>query len=360
MLLPATVVLTMLGILGACSSSGDGSHVAYVVGGQTSVSAFRINNGSGGVTPLPGSPYAAGRAPSSVVVHPSGQFLYVANQADSSISLFAADPTNGSLTEILPRTTGFGTSPTFVTMDSGGHFLFVANQGSNDVWAFQVGAGGLLAPVSSAPIGGAPGGLVLTPSGFLIVAVPGFSDIVVLKVGGTGLLQFVGSFPVSNGVGGVAWAPAAPQTINGIVQPPAPGFVYATNPSAGTVSVFAVQSGGALQSAPPITVAAGTTPMATAVDLSGSFLYVANTGSANVSQYKIDHTTGALTPFAAAAVTAGTNPGFVVTDPHGKFVYVGNAGAQSVTEFSINSDGSLSSTNTISPGFPPSSLAASP
>lgn len=355
------MVLAAVGIMTSCGSGGDSSnsHVTYVAGGQKSVSAFLVNAGSGSVRVLSGSPYAAGNSPSSVVVHPSGQMVYVANQADSSISLFTADPGNGALLEVLPRTAGFGTSPAFMTMDAGGHFLFVANQGSGDVQVFQIGVGGVLSAVSSAPIGSAPGALVLTPSGFLIVPVPRLSDIVMLKVGSNGVLQFVGSFPVSNGVGGVAWAPAAAQIINGVVQPPLPGFVYATNPAAGTVSVFAIQPGGAVLPQSALTVAAGTTPWVAATDLSGNFLYVANAGSSDVSQYKIDHNTGALTPF-ASPVSAGASPGFIVADPHGKFVYVGEAGAQTVMEYKINSDGSLSGTNTISPGFAPSSLAASP
>ncbi len=356
----AAVTLTM-GILSSCgSSSSSSSHVAYVAGGQTSVSAFRINNGSGSVSPLPGSPYAAGSSPSSVVVHPSGQFVYVANRADSSLSLFTADSGNGALFEILPRTVGFGSSPAFMTMDAGGHLLFVANQGSGDVWVFKVGVDGVLAPVSSSPVGAAPGGMVLTPTGFLIVPVPSLSDVVVLKVGSTGILQFVGSYPVTNGVGGAAWAPVAPQTVNGTVQPPLPGFVYATNPGAGTVSVFAMQNDGALQPLPNLTLPGGTVPMVAASDLSGSFLYVANAGSGDLSQYKVNHVTGALSPFSAPTVGAGAAPGFIVTDPHGKFVYVGDTGSQSVMEFAINSDGSLSGTNTISPGFAPSWLAASP
>ena len=361
--LAVALALTTLGGLNGCGNSNgssSSSHVAYVAGGQKSISAFLVNDGSGKVSMPVGSPYVAGNSPSSVVVHPSGQFVYVANQADSSISLFTADPSNGSLTEVLPRSAGFGASPAFMTMDATGHFLFVANQGSNDVWSFQVGAGGVLTPVSSTPVGSAPGGLLLTPSGFLIVPVPNFSDIAVLSVSNSGLLHFVGSFPVSNGVGGVARAPAAPQTINGVVQPPTPGFVYATNPSGGTVSVFTLQSGGTLQPLPALTVAAGATPKAAAVDLSGKFLYVVNAGSGDVSQYKIDQASGALTPFSAATVGAGANPGFIVTDPHAKFVYVGDAGAQSVMQFSMNSDGSLASKSTISPGFSPSSLAASP
>jgi DNA-binding beta-propeller fold protein YncE len=58
-------------------------------------------------------------------------------------------------------------------------------------------------------------------------------------------------------------------------------------------------------------------------------------------------------------VVAGTNPAFVVVDPGGKFIFVGNTGSKSVTELTIASDGSLTSSNTISLGFVPRSFAAS-
>jgi DNA-binding beta-propeller fold protein YncE len=102
----------------------------------------------------------------------------------------------------------------------------------------------------------------------------------------------------------------------------------------------------------------GTTPVAAVVDLSGKYLYVADSGSSSVSQYTIDAATGVLTAFTTSTVSAGTNPGFIVTDPDGKYIYVGNIGSRSVTELSINTDGSLTNRNTISPNFVPRSLAA--
>jgi 6-phosphogluconolactonase (cycloisomerase 2 family) len=85
---------------------------------------------------------------------------------------------------------------------------------------------------------------------------------------------------------------------------------------------------------------------------------VANSGSSNISQFKIDSTTGALTVFTSSTQAAGTNPGFIVIDPDGKFVFVGNIGASSVSVLSINSDGSLAvSANTIQIGVPPRSVA---
>jgi len=324
------------------SSSSNATHLAFVAGGLNTVSAYRINNSSGSVSTLVGSPFVAGNSPSSVVVHPSNQFLYVANQADDTISLFNVNSATGVLTEVLPRTAA-GISPAFMAMDSGGSFLFVGNQGSNDVWVFQIGSTGALTQVSSASVGSSPAGLALA-SGFLFVPVPNFSAIAALSVDSSGSLQFSSFFPVSNGVAGIAVDPAGK-------------FLYATNPSTNTVSVFTI-SGGSLSANPGLTATTGTTPVAAAVDLTGGFLYVANSGSATVSQFKIDSTTGALTALTTASVSVGTTPAFVVVDPGGKFIFVGNTGAKSVTELSVASDGSLTSSNTISPGFVPRSLAA--
>jgi 6-phosphogluconolactonase (cycloisomerase 2 family) len=72
----------------------------------------------------------------------------------------------------------------------------------------------------------------------------------------------------------------------------------------GTLSTFSIAADGALTQIQGSPVAAGTSPCSAAVDSSGGFVYVANSGSANVSAYSIDATTGALTaltgsPFAA-------------------------------------------------------------
>lgn len=342
----AAVVLTTAGILSGCGSffsSSNPSHLGYVAGGTTMVSVYRIDSVSGSVTNLVTTPYVAGNSPSSVVVHPSNQFLYVANAADSTISLFNINLTTGALTEVLPRTPT-DLSPGYMTMDSAGSFLFVANQTANDVSMFQIGTAGALTLVSSVSVGASPAGLVLSSAGFLYVPLPSFSDIAVLNAS-SGSLQFVGSYPVNTGVGGVAVDPGAK-------------FLYATNPAADTVSGFAIQSGGGLTAVPGLTVATGTAPAAVVVSLTGSALYVANASSSNVSQFTIDATTGVLTAFTTTpTVSAGTNPAFFVVDPSGKFLFLGNTGSKSITEYSFNPLGSLNNINTITVGFVPRSFA---
>jgi 6-phosphogluconolactonase len=345
--LAAIVTLTALGILSGCgsffSSSTSPSHLAFVAGGLTDVTVYRIDNKAGTPSSIVTAPYVAGNSPSSVVVHPSNQFLYVANAADSTISLFSINATSGTLTEVLPRTPVGGLSPGFMIMDGGGKFLFVANQVSNDVSMFQIGAAGTLTLVSTVSVGSSPAGLALSSAGLLYVPVPNFSTVAVLSTG-SGTLQFVGSYPVSAGVAGIAVDPGAK-------------FLYATNPAPSTVSVFAIQASGALIAMPGLTIAAGTTPVAAAVNLAGTALYVANTGGGTVSQFTIDSSTGVLTAFVTTSVAAGTRPTFLVVDPDGQFIFAGNTGSMSITEYSINSDESLNNINTISVGFVPRSFA---
>src|SRR5215472_15657908 len=84
---------------GSSSSSPLSSHLAYVAGGQTNVVGLRIN-ATGGIQVVLGSPFVAGNGPSSIVVHPSNKFLFVANQIEHTISLFTIDQASGAITEV--------------------------------------------------------------------------------------------------------------------------------------------------------------------------------------------------------------------------------------------------------------------
>jgi len=73
------------------------------------------------------------------------------------------------------------------------------------------------------------------------------------------------------------------------------------------------------------------------VDVTGSFVYVANLRSNNVSAYAINMSTGALAPVAGSPFGSGTQPRFVQVDPSGKFAYVVNAGSNDVWTYTIES-----------------------
>ena len=65
-----------------------------------SVSAYTINASTGALTPVDGSPFAAGTTAASVAVDPMGQFVYVTNRDSGDVSGYSIDPATGALTSI--------------------------------------------------------------------------------------------------------------------------------------------------------------------------------------------------------------------------------------------------------------------
>ena len=347
--IPPLGLLLAVGVLSSCSSQS--THLAYVTAGSNGIFAYRIRNGNGVVTNIFTSPFLFGDSTFGLVVHPSNQFAFVANQQTGTISLLKIDSISGALTESLPRTPA-GLSPGPMIQDSGGNFLFVADQGLNQILVFSVGANGSLSPVGSAAVGSTPTGLALASNGFLFVPVPSFSAIYAFSVSSGSLTQVCSSsgpvclpFQVADGLASIAVDPGG-------------HFLYATNPSTNTVSGFAIQSGGNLTPVPGVVFATGKAPSGVIVDPSGKFLYVANSGATTLSQYTIDSTTGDLTALTTTSPNVGSNPGFIVIDPDGTFVYVANLSSHSFTQLTINSDGSLGVTsNTILVNAVPRALA---
>src|SRR5260370_41528293 len=74
------------------------------------IAAYGINAASGALTPIQGSPFAAGRGPRGVAVDPTGKFLYVPNVVAGTVSVYAINAGSGALTAIpgSPFPAGFG------------------------------------------------------------------------------------------------------------------------------------------------------------------------------------------------------------------------------------------------------------
>jgi 6-phosphogluconolactonase (cycloisomerase 2 family) len=90
---------------------------------------------SGALTPLGGSPFPAGNQPSAVVVDQTYAYVYVANSQDSTITAYSAS--NGALTRLGTYTTGL--EPVAMGIDpSTSHFLYTANFLGNDISGFEL------------------------------------------------------------------------------------------------------------------------------------------------------------------------------------------------------------------------------
>ncbi len=102
------------------------------------VSIFAVNQTTGVLTKITGSPFAAGNSPRSVTYSPDGLFLAVANQNSDDVSIFSVNQSTGALTEIFGSPFAAGTLPSSVAYSPDGLFLAVANEISNDVSVFSV------------------------------------------------------------------------------------------------------------------------------------------------------------------------------------------------------------------------------
>src|SRR6266566_1097441 len=149
-------------------------------------------------------------------------------------------------------------------------------------------------------------------------------------------------------------------------------FVYTNNnESPNTVSAFSVGLGGTLTIVPGSPFLTGgegsglySASNTATVTIRKKILYVANTGSNNISGFSINTTTGALTPVPGSPFATG---GFglygisLAVTPNGKFVYAGNAGSGDISAFRVGSHGEL--TIVGSPfllGNPPDGIKVSP
>ncbi|HET6180815.1 MAG TPA: beta-propeller fold lactonase family protein [Candidatus Sulfotelmatobacter sp.] len=181
-----------------------------------------------------------------------------------------------------------------------------------------------------------------TSNHYVYAAIPAASQIVAYREDpNSGILTALVGSPFTAG-----------PSVQSIVIHPSKKFLYAANSggSSGTVSQFLIASDGTLTEQTPRTVV-GTVPTLLAMDSAGAFLYVANSGSLDISVFSIDAGTGTLSAVAGSPFSIGISALNMRLSPSGNVLYVtGSAGGGLpgfIQAFSINA-GVLS----IVPGSP--------
>jgi YVTN family beta-propeller protein len=148
---------------------------------------------------------------------------------------------------------------------------------------------------------------------------------------------------------------AAYGVVSGVTSSISSFVAYVANFADNDVSMYRIDaSTGALSTVG--TIAAGTNPLFVTVDPSGRFAYVVNTSSSDVSMYGINPGTGTLS--ANGTIAAGMQPVSATVDPSGRFAYIANNNSNNVSMYTINaSTGVLTANGTIPAGTNPSSIA---
>ena len=109
------------GVLFSQSPSVVYKSYAYITNtSKNSIFSSLFDSLTGLLTTIPGI-YSTGVTPLFVAVHPSGNFVYVVNNASNTVSQFSVDPANGVLKPMTPSTVGTGAAPYSMALDPTGN-----------------------------------------------------------------------------------------------------------------------------------------------------------------------------------------------------------------------------------------------
>ena len=361
-LTPAGANIAVGGSPDAVSLAPNGKWAFIATNNGLQIYGFSIDPNSGALTAVPGSPFTnsqfvSGHPNPDIAVDPTSHYLYLASLNDGTVGGFAIDQTTGALTALpgAPYAAGAGAGaiPAF---SPNGKFLYVMNQTANTVSGYTINSDGSLSNVTGSPFATGvttPTWISFTPSGgFAYVSGSGSNNIAAFTADpNTGALT-----PIAGGIYATNDNYPADITIDTTGK-----HLYVPNKHGATIAAFTINSDGTLTSIGSATTGGGTTFVQ--IEVNGKYAY-ASAGSATTNGlygYAIDATTGALTALTGSPYATGSQPLFVTIDPSGTYAYTANYGSANVTGFKIDpTTGVPSSLGNFAAGTAPFVVSISP
>ena len=265
------------------------------------------------------------------------------------IESFSATLSLGSLNQ-FGSSRGTGSMPFSIAITPSLEALFVDNNGSNTITAYSLNSDGSIGTLAGITrTGASPMGMAIDPLGrFLFVANQAASTVSVYAIHGTSLQEVAGS-PFTTKAAG------SPQATlpTGVAVSATGNFLYVANNFTNSLGAYSIASSGALAAlgASPYTLSSssvpGTAPSGLGITPGGGFLYVANSGTSNVSAFAIcdkvvntcvnpNIADGTLTMVNGSPFPAGERPIAIAVDPYFDFLYVLNNGSSQISEYSFS------------------------
>ena len=371
-----SLLAATIGVLGATAgaSASTGARVVgytYIDGNTATantIDAF-ARHADGSVTPLPGSPFAAGGAglgtglasQGAIQATPDGRYLLAVDAGSNQISVLRI--TKGGVPVLAGHPVGSGgVKPVSVAVSRSG-LVYVANQGNG---AGGSGYSGLRLHLDGR-LAAIPGSTVSVPDA------AGLGDVFFNATGNhlvgtrTGTSQ-IDSFVVLPG-GHLAAAPGSPFTGQGLGQlgaefsPARPGQLFVSNAhngtGLGTVSAYRDGFLGRLSPIGASPYADGqTAPCWVEISHDGRYLFTVNTGSGNISSYAI-RTNGSLALIGSAPIRSGGGDIDARLSPDGRTLSVDGSANHILSVFAVHG-GTLtelpSSPTPLPPGGAPAGI----
>jgi hypothetical protein len=280
------------GGLGGAGSFSE--HLAFVNGrlhvvneGSSSLSVFAVNGATGMLTAMPFSPIALTGDLACVAVHPSGSPIIVGTNA--GVMSIVATATTATIAAGSPFS-ATGASPYSCKISSDGTSFYTGGNVGSVIAGFSVArTTGVLTPLPGSPfdtLAGNPVGYATDPTGRLFT-----SNF------GTGVRAFTTAAGVPSAVSGNPFASGLSGGVQGIFHPD--GFYVVADRSANRVGVFRIAGSGsgttlAAVAGSPFTTG-GSFSDAVAASPEGGLVVAANGISRNLTVFRMNTTTGALT-----------------------------------------------------------------
>lgn len=332
----------------AHAQGGPGEDVAgyaYVDGntaGANTVAGYARGR-DGSLTPLPGSPFAAGGAglgaglgsQGALQASPDGRFLLAVDAGSSEVSVLRVGP-HGGLTPVGRPVPSGGVQPVSIAVRSDG-LVYVANVGAggSDYAGFRLLPGGRLVPL--------PGSTVPVPEGSAVGDVL-FNSTGTRLVGTRDNPSLLDSFLVRQD-GRLQAAPGSPfpaqdlGPIGAEFRPTDPDQLFVTNahagPGNGSVSAFSADAAGVLTPVGPAYPDGRTAPCWVEITHDGRYLFAVNTGSADLSRYAVA-ADGSLTLLGTTAFTDGLGAVDARLSPDGRTLSVTGGRGHVISTFAVD------------------------
>ena len=276
-------------------------------------------------------------------VYPGGTFLYISDFNTGSVYAYSINQSTGALTPVSgspfthPSLSGHG-GP--IAINPAGTYLFFSNA-SGTIVSFTIDAqSGLLRPNVALPVNdnNQPGYLLVDSTGNFLIA-SNHAD-------SSGRNYSV--FSINSSTGVLIEVVGSPFTFGQNTQPEqillnsGNSVLYAALSNSQQVNAinFNANTGRltAIQGAP---YPAGAMPVSVAFSASGAFLYAGNTGAGTVSQYSVNTSTGGLL---AVKISQVGNPSFLDFDSSGKFLLMPGKSSGALQIFKVDSTTGVLST----------------
>ena len=328
---------------GATSDSGtlaDGSLSAAplfaFVGGGGKITAYAVDSASGTFTKLKET--SAGTNPSFLAFDPSRRRVVALDEAENLVRSFSFDPSTGSLTPINTKPSG-GNGPAHISLDPTGNWVFAANYGGGTMSVFPIDTTGSLGNASDTRASGNKSHWVGTnPSG---------NYVFVPALGANLVAQYALNVTTGKLTDNGSVSPPAGAGPRHLAFHPTEKWAYLINETAISVTALdfdkttgKLSAKQTLSALPPGQSAAGVSGAEIFVHPNGKHVYASTRIYNSIVQFSVG-ADGALTRV-ANVTTGGNRPRSFGMDPEGTLLFAGNQDVNQVVGFRIDtSTGSL-------------------